>query len=230
MYLWSDYHQQHIRWQKASHQFSSLQSLQRKQNLTGMVEQAKEVEAKIQALERLLSQKNIKIPKNMQEHAGGPSEEEQPQILDVEWFSQQEDLLDSLIHDLKYLPLGRPHHGVVTSRFGRRANPFSGLGRENHEGIDFRGVRGDPVKATAAGTVVIAGWHRGYGRHVKIDHGNGYQTLYAHLSKIEVKRGQKISTSSRLGRVGSTGRSTGPHLHYEVIFQGTRQNPIHYLS
>ena len=131
---------------------------------------------------------------------------------------------------LSVLLLGRPHNGDVTSHFGTRENPFSGGGAETHSGMDFRGKTGDIVKSTANGKVSFAGVKGGYGNCVIIDHGYNLQTLYGHFSKINVKEGQEIKTGSIVGLVGSTGRSTGPHLHYEVHFKGERINPELYLN
>ncbi len=128
------------------------------------------------------------------------------------------------------VPLGKPHNGEVTSHFGTRENPFSGGGAETHSGMDFRGNTGDVVKSTAHGKVSFAGVKGGYGNCVIIDHDYDLQTLYGHLSKIDVKEGQELKSGERIGEVGSTGRSTGPHLHYEVQFKGERINPELYLN
>jgi murein DD-endopeptidase MepM/ murein hydrolase activator NlpD len=98
-----------------------------------------------------------------------------------------------------------------------------------HTGIDFRGAPGEPVRATASGTVTAAGWSGGYGRMVEIDHGNGLATRYGHLSEIEVSVGQSIKIGQTIGRVGSTGRSTGPHLHYETRVNGEAVDPQKFL-
>jgi murein DD-endopeptidase MepM/ murein hydrolase activator NlpD len=98
-----------------------------------------------------------------------------------------------------------------------------------HTGIDFRGDSGDPVHATAAGTVTEAGWSGGYGRMIEVDHGNGFATRYGHLSKIDVKVGQSIKIGQVIGEIGSTGRSTGPHLHYETRIDGDAVNPQKFL-
>jgi murein DD-endopeptidase MepM/ murein hydrolase activator NlpD len=127
------------------------------------------------------------------------------------------------------LPVGSPVPGQKTSsNFGRRSDPF--LHRAAmHSGLDFRARRGHPVHATGAGKVIKAGYNGGYGRMVEISHGNGLTTRYAHMSRILVKVGQKISVGKIVGKVGSTGRSTGPHLHYEVRHQGRAQNPARYV-
>jgi murein DD-endopeptidase MepM/ murein hydrolase activator NlpD len=98
-----------------------------------------------------------------------------------------------------------------------------------HTGLDLRSSIGDPVRATANGTVTIAGWNGGYGNMVELDHGNGFATRYGHMSAIEVKVGQHVRSGQIVGRVGSTGRSTGPHLHYETRIDGEAVDPQRFL-
>ena len=124
-------------------------------------------------------------------------------------------LLQYQIDQLSRLPLGAPVQGRISSRCGHRISPFSRR-RQMHHGIDFAIDYKTTVEATADGIVKKAGHIGAYGRTVVVDHGNGYQTLYGHLSKITVKVGDTICRGERLGLVGSTGRSTGPHLHYEI--------------
>ena len=127
------------------------------------------------------------------------------------------------------LPLTRPIEGAgVTSRFGARIDPF--LSRPAmHTGIDFKAASAYPVRAPAAGTVLSAGYAGGYGYMVEIDHGNGVTTRYAHLSRILVKPGAVLAEGSIVGRTGSTGRSTGPHLHYEIRVDGKAIDPMKYI-
>lgn len=122
-----------------------------------------------------------------------------------------------------------PYHRGITSFFGRRKDPF-GHGLEFHDGVDFSAAYGTAVRATASGRVVWAGWAKGYGLAVVVDHGYGYRTLYGHLSRLEVRAGQEVSRGEILGRVGSTGRSTGPHLHYSVFLRGLAVDPRAYLE
>jgi murein DD-endopeptidase MepM/ murein hydrolase activator NlpD len=98
-----------------------------------------------------------------------------------------------------------------------------------HTGLDFRSSSGDPVRVTADGVVETAGWNGGYGKMIEVDHGNGFSTRYGHLSQIEVKVGQKVHIGQTIGRVGSTGRSTGPHLHYETRIDGDAVDPQKFL-
>ncbi len=114
-------------------------------------------------------------------------------------------------------------------RFGGRQHPILGR-RLQHTGLDMPGRKGTPIYATAEGTVISSGYESGYGLAVVINHGYGYKTRYAHLSKIKVKAGQKVKRGEQVGEMGSTGRSTGTHLHYEVIYRGRFMNPINFLS
>jgi murein DD-endopeptidase MepM/ murein hydrolase activator NlpD len=116
----------------------------------------------------------------------------------------------------------------ITSGFGGRVDPFNGR-TAIHTGVDFRGDYGAPVRATATGRVSVAGLTGGYGNMVEIDHGNGLATRYAHLSEISVQEGQTIVAGAVVGAVGSTGRSTGPHLHYETRIDGEPVDPIRFL-
>lgn len=118
--------------------------------------------------------------------------------------------------------------GTITSGFGYRKSPFTGK-REFHAGVDIADQWGSPVKATANGVVKYAGRDGGLGNAVIINHGHGIQTRYGHLSKIRVKSGQKVKKGQLIGAVGTTGMSTGPHLHYEVRFNGIPMNAANYL-
>ncbi len=136
----------------------------------------------------------------------------------------------SILQAIERTPLGVPHGGALTSLFGNRANPFSGRGSEDHGGLDFKGNTGDPIRATATGKIAFAGVQGGYGNVVRINHGNGYETVFAHLSEIKVKVGDAVKSGDVVGLLGSTGRSTGPHLHYEVQRNGERLDPEQFLS
>ncbi|MGE5544482.1 MAG: peptidoglycan DD-metalloendopeptidase family protein [Bacillota bacterium] len=118
--------------------------------------------------------------------------------------------------------------GRLSSNFGNRVHPVTGKSRF-HKGVDIAAARGNPVFAYASGTVTYAGWMSGYGNLIAISHGNGMVTRYGHLSAIYVKAGQKVSVRQRIGAVGSTGVSTGPHLHFEVLINGSFKNPLNYL-
>lgn len=121
-----------------------------------------------------------------------------------------------------------PAHGWLSSRMGTRTDPFTG-DADYHRGLDISADHGSPVYATADGTVVRAGREGAYGNLVTIDHGYGLETRYGHLSKFEVKAGAKVKRGDIIGRVGATGRATGPHLHYEVRVNGRLLNPLQLL-
>ncbi len=131
--------------------------------------------------------------------------------------------------DLNVLPSIWPVNGRLMAGYGVRTDPFSGEGAM-HTGVDISAPYGTPVHATADGIVLHAGWNGGYGRCVIIDHGNNYQTWYAHLSRMDVIEGEEIRQGEVLGAVGSTGRSTGAHLHYEVRIGSTPVNPYRFLA
>jgi murein DD-endopeptidase MepM/ murein hydrolase activator NlpD len=128
------------------------------------------------------------------------------------------------------IPSYWPIEGRLMSGFAQRTDPFSGEGAF-HKGIDLSAPTGTPVHVTADGVVVVAEpVSGGYGRLIVVDHGGGVQTYYAHLSKISVHTGQEVHRGELVGAVGSTGRTTAPHLHYEVRVDGTPRNPIRYLA
>jgi murein DD-endopeptidase MepM/ murein hydrolase activator NlpD len=138
--------------------------------------------------------------------------------------------VDQLSRTVQRVPLRQPLPGELdlSSGFGVRVDPFFRR-PAMHTGLDMRGESGDPVRATATGTVTHAGWQGGYGKLVEIDHGNGLATRYGHLSEIEVHVGQRIKIGQIVGRIGSTGRSTGPHLHYETRVGGDAVDPHRFL-
>ncbi len=128
------------------------------------------------------------------------------------------------------LPIANPAVGRgVSSTFGVRKDPLLGT-PAMHSGMDFRAPTGFPARATAAGTVIQAGWNGGYGRMVEIDHGHGFTTRFAHLSAISVREGEHVERDTVIGKVGSSGRSTGPHLHYEVRRDGKALDPLRFLK
>ncbi len=138
--------------------------------------------------------------------------------------------LDAARRTARKLPFGNPSpQSSITSRFGNRTDPF--LGRlALHAGIDFRVSTGTQVRSTGAGTVVVAGRNGGYGNMVEIDHGDGLTTRYAHLSRVLVKVGDHVEAADPVGLSGTTGRSTGPHLHYEVRREGKAVDPMRFLT
>ena len=149
----------------------------------------------------------------------------------VEAIQRLIERLNALRSGLDLVPLAKPIRGDahMTSRFGVRLDPFL-RSPAMHAGIDFKASYGHPVVATADGVVIRAGRAGGYGKMVEIDHGHGVTTRYAHLSSISVAEGDKIHVGQKIGKLGSTGRSTGPHLHYETRVNGSAVNPLKFLE
>lgn len=152
-------------------------------------------------------------------------------IGEVKSFEQAINALEKTKRNIRSFPIAHPAPGKsISSRFGNRRDPIVRR-KAFHAGIDFRTPTGTPIRATAYGKVVKAGRNGGYGKMVEIRHANGLRTRYAHLSKIYVKVGQKVPAGAKIGAAGSTGRSTGPHLHYEVrTSSGKAVNPLGYLN
>lgn len=146
-------------------------------------------------------------------------------------FNELQDIAknnsERLDHTPAIQPLSSENMKSMASGYGYRRDPIYGTSRF-HEGLDFAAAQGTPVYATANGKVTNAGWESGYGNLVEIDHGFGYVTRYAHLSKYHVKAGQEVRRGDFIAEVGNTGKSTGSHLHYEVRLHGQPQNPVNY--
>lgn len=134
---------------------------------------------------------------------------------------------DRLAHIPSIQPVSERDMTRMASGYGWRKDPVYGS-TKHHDGMDFSSPTGTPVYATGDGTVAAAGWNGAYGNSIDISHGYNYTTRYAHLSEVLVKPGQKVSRGDLIGKVGSTGKSTGPHLHYEVRFKDIPQNPVNY--
>lgn len=152
---------------------------------------------------------------------------------EFETSSQQLSVLESMLFEqeleLKSKPTTRPSDGFVTSGFGYRMHPIRG-GRAHHNGIDFDANTGDPVRSAGNGLVKFAGWKNGFGNVVEIDHQNGYVTVYAHNSAFTVKEGDVVRAGQVVAKAGSTGQSTGPHVHFEVHKDGRPVNPRAFLD
>jgi murein DD-endopeptidase MepM/ murein hydrolase activator NlpD len=146
---------------------------------------------------------------------------------------EQLSVLESMLYSEQLqastIPSNRPSPGYITSGFGRRTDPVRG-GIGHHMGMDFDANTGDPVKAAAGGVVSFAGVKSGYGKVVEIDHGNGYSTLYGHNSRLLVRAGDIVRSGQQLAKAGSTGKSTGPHVHFEVHVNGRPVNPRKFLD
>lgn len=140
------------------------------------------------------------------------------------------DRLRSDILRLASIPRGLPVNGYVTDGFGMRRNPFNGEGREVHEGLDIAADFGTPVTSTADGLVIYAAPHAGYGNLVIVYHSNGITSRYGHLSRISLEAGQRVKRGDQVGNAGSTGRSTGPHVHYEIRENDQPVDPMRYAG
>ena len=160
-------------------------------------------------------------------NSGGPEENEQIDGENTEIDNQIRTIEASM--NPANIPSIWPHIGKINNEFGFRRNPFGGRSYEFHPGMDIDGERGENVIAPAGGTVIKASWTGGYGNMVEIDHGRGLTTRYGHLSKIDVSVGETVTRGQLFAYIGSTGRSTGPHLHYELRLNEKSINPRHVL-
>lgn len=153
-------------------------------------------------------------------------------ILSADLKQKVEPALESILLREAARPTGVPLKVTteISSPFGLRRNPFGRRSFEFHQGLDFTGAYGSPVHVTAPGTVEKAELSGGFGYHVIVNHGYGYRTLYAHLSKMEVAQGEWVDNDQIVGYLGSTGRSSGPHLHYSVYRNGTAVDPQGYID
>ncbi|QGG47005.1 M23 family metallopeptidase [Heliorestis convoluta] len=142
---------------------------------------------------------------------------------------QLEEDVEERLRYLEALPSTYPVRGRISSPYGNRPSPFGGSSIEFHSGIDIAADYGTTIRASAAGTVIFAGWKADMGRVIEIQHGYGYVSTYSHLSVINVTVDQKVERGDPIGRVGSSGRSTGPHLHFEIYKNGRLQDPQKYL-
>ncbi len=149
----------------------------------------------------------------------------------IKSFDELKNLASQHEERLAHIPSIQPVYELdlkqMASGYGHRVDPVYGT-TKFHEGMDFSAAPGTPVYATGNGVVADAGWNSGYGNSIDINHGYDYLTRYAHLSKILVKQGQEVKRGDLIGLVGNTGKSTGPHLHYEVRYKGAPQNPVKY--
>ncbi len=214
---------------------ASLDRVERRQSLA-LAQMGERYESKARLLRGVLNQLGVKS-EHTAEAIGGP-------FIPVKLSSQNESFsravmrvnfarndAERLTQTLAKVPVRKPVTGELdmTSPFGIRMDPFVHEAAM-HTGLDFRGDIGEPIHATAAGTVAIAGWSGGYGKMVEIDHGNGLATRYGHLSEIDVSVGDTVRIGQVIGKLGSTGRSTGPHLHYETRVNGEAVNPEKFLA
>lgn len=189
---------------------------------------------KVEDTSRKLAEKSGVIDEGPLPGTGGPAlplDEMGLATLTAKMGRLEEDLkeYEAVLRERGYTPTIWPVNGKLEGGFGGRRNPFGGLGWEFHSGQDIEADRGAPVVSGASGRVTFVGWQNGYGQLIVVDHGGGLTTRYGHLSHIDVEAEQMVSRGQLLGKVGSTGRSTGPHLHYEVRINDQAVNPLPYL-
>jgi murein DD-endopeptidase MepM/ murein hydrolase activator NlpD len=182
------------------------------------------IESRIFDIDRFLKDRGI----YRNEPIGGEYYEERN--IDLASYDFFDKYTEMIFDDIRNVPIGLPYDGDVTSNYGYRYNPFGGRRSEFHSGIDFRGSIGDPIYSTADGVVLESSYKGGYGNAVVIEHAYGLSTLYAHLSAVNVEPGQRVNVGDVIGFLGSTGRSTGPHLHYEVRKNGNVLDPSQFLQ
>lgn len=193
----------------------------------------KETKQKSDAIVKIFADLKVPLSSKMKQSIGGPYQAAR-MGLDFSDLSDglrgSLDMLDKLRIRTNVLPVGNPLSGSkISSRYGNRVDPFKKTSAF-HSGMDFKAHSGKRIKSAGAGKVLKAGRNGGYGLMVEIDHGNGITTRYAHMRKILVKVGQKIGRGKIIGQVGSTGRSTGPHLHFEVRRNGQATNPMKFFN
>lgn len=215
----------------------SLDKVEKRQT-SALSEAEERMESKAARMHSVLSELGVNVGKASARGVGGPLVPVKPPHASAGDFERQiyrinlaKAQVDRYTNTLATVPVRKPVPGDIelSSTFGVRLDPF--LRRPAlHTGLDMRGDTGEPVYATAAGKVSIAGREGGYGNMVEIEHGNGFATRYGHLSAIEVKVGQAVRIGQVIGRVGSTGRSTGPHLHYETRINDEPVDPQKFLK
>lgn len=192
-----------------------------------------EAKRKTNAIAGVFAKLKIPLSSKLKQNIGGPYQAARPGF-DFHDLSNELknslDTLDALRASTNVLPVGNPVSGSkISSRYGNRTDPFKRT-KAFHSGIDFKAPSGRRIKSAGAGKIIKAGRSGGYGLMVEIDHGNGITSRYAHMRKILVRVGQKISRGKVVGQVGSTGRSTGPHLHFEVRRNGKATNPMTFFN
>jgi murein DD-endopeptidase MepM/ murein hydrolase activator NlpD len=188
-------------------------------------------------LERVVAMTGLDIDRMIgtSKGRGGPSREVKytedetlnERVADLRRRLERWQSLQSAVKNLPLVPPLKEYR--ITSGFGGRRDPFTGRWA-SHNGIDMMQPPGTPILATGPGTVVFTGWHGGYGWMVEIDHGMGVRTRYAHMQSITAEKGEKVEVGTKIGLVGSSGRSSGPHLHYEILIDGKAVDPTNFLT
>jgi murein DD-endopeptidase MepM/ murein hydrolase activator NlpD len=216
----------------------ALDLVEQKQDAT-LVAMSDQIEGKIKRVQGVLADLHVNLGKHgdITGSIGGPLVPAQPPVKSAGNFERElyrvsvaRAQFDHTLKQLQTIPLRKPVEGDIdmSSPFGMRMDPFW-RGPAIHTGVDLRGETGESAHVTANGKVTIASWQGGYGNLVEVEHGNGLSTRYGHLSKILVKVGQHVSMGQVIGLIGSTGRSTGPHLHYETRINDTAVDPQKFL-
>jgi murein DD-endopeptidase MepM/ murein hydrolase activator NlpD len=196
-----------------------------------------EIRSKLEELKKLEEQLKSKLNLSSKSSGGPPvaytdSLENLNEGIDKEIDSLNK-LLNSADKKIAFInskPSILPARGSITSYFGKRLNPFTGRGSEFHSGVDIANSTGTEVNASGNGVVIFVGWQSAYGNAVIIDHGYGYSSVYGHNSKLLVSKGERVIKGQAISLMGSTGRSTGPHVHFEIRLNGTPIDPLKLIN
>ena len=216
---------------------SEMEILQQVEKLSD--QEMNKIKATISSINKSIKRQNKyfnPLANSKKNNTGGTFEPDVPAVNNEEISKKLQEVFTK-INNVDYyktvmqsVPLGKPVWSYwLSSPFGRRSDPFNSKSAR-HKGVDLASNKGNTVKTMANGKVVRAGWASGYGNLVEIDHGNGFKTRYGHLNKYYVKKGQQVKVGEAIAEVGSTGRSTGPHLHYEVIYNGVNVDPMAFIK
>lgn len=203
-----------------------VQAARKEQEQQALLQHAlNELSQRSQVIESILSAVgvDIEIKEEDQKNVGGPYTG-----LSGDSYEDLTFKVDHYLDTIQSTPLGPPVSGTVTSRFGRRIDPINGKAAF-HSGIDIRNERGTKIVVPADGEVIGRGYTAGYGNFLEIDHGNRFITRYLHMKKSLVKRGEQVKRGQVIGLLGNTGRSTGPHLHYEIKYKDKPINPLKFM-
>ncbi|HFQ82149.1 MAG TPA: M23 family metallopeptidase [Desulfobacterales bacterium] len=183
-----------------------------------------DLKKKSRSIESILRVVGVKIKvKSSSRNSGGPFIP-----LSDNTYKDLSFKVDNYLDAIRAIPLGPPVWGTITSKYGRRIDPINNK-PAFHSGLDIRQKRGTGVMCTAAGVVVAQGFSRGNGNYVFVKHAMNFETKYLHMEKTLVKKGQKVKRGQVIGLLGNTGRSTGPHLHYEIVYKGRTVNPLKFV-
>ncbi len=223
--------------QQAAHLKTSIENQRLRAENEKQRQELNNLNQRVEAVEdtsRKLAEKSGVVETSSLPGSGGPAlplDEDGLDTLETKMAQLERNMrsYEAVLRERGYTPTVWPVEGKLEGGFGGRRNPFGGGSYEFHSGQDIEAPMGAPIVSGASGTVSFVGWQNGYGQLVVIDHGGGLTTRYGHLSSIGVSLSQKIQRGEFIGNVGSTGRSTGPHLHYEVRINDQPVNPLQYL-